>query len=102
MNSIKKFLANGIYYTKHALEKMKEEKVTEKEILEVLNNSEGKMDYSKTYRINAWNIKPHITFTYNNLTVVACESKEKGILIISVYHGRPKDFFSNPNNRKKW
>lgn len=100
MANLRKYLVNGIFYSKHASEKMRLENITEKEIREVILNAEGKIDHSKTDRSHAWNVKPHITLTYNNLTVVACESKEHGILIISLYHGKPHDFFSNPYNRR--
>jgi len=98
--SIKQYLKNGIFYSKHAIEKMRLENITKREILEVIIHGEGKIDYSKTDRSHAWNKKAHISITYNNLTIIACQSAENGILIISCYHGKPHDYFSNPYNRR--
>lgn len=95
-------LKNGIYYSFHAREKMEQECITEKEIIEAIKLGDHKIDYSRqTDRTRAWNKKPHITIIYKNLTIVACESAEKGVLIISCYHGKPHDFWSNPYNKKR-
>lgn len=99
---LKTLLNNGLFYTRHAQTEMTDENITELEIKKVLENGTPKADNStrndKTY---AWNHKLHFTVTYNNLTVVICESAEKGILIVSTYHGLPHQILSNPYNRRK-
>lgn len=94
---------NGVFYSVHAKEKMQLENISERDVREAIENGEPKPDSSKTnYREYAWNKKQHFTFHYAlaNLTVVACESLEHGILICSVYHGLPHNLNSNPFNRR--
>lgn len=80
---------------------MERENITERDIIEAIKLGDHRIDFSRqTDRTRAWNKKPHITITYKNLTIVACESAEKGVLIISCYHGKPHQFWSNPYNRR--
>jgi hypothetical protein len=71
-------------------------------VKEVLLNGKPQLDSSTTnYRQHAWNRKPHYGIYYEplNLTVVACESLEKGVLVVSAFHGKAHIMNSNPHNR---
>jgi len=102
MIDVKKLLENGLYISNHSKEKMQIESITEIQIREALLNGIAKFDSSTTnYRQHAWNRKPHYSIYYEplNLTVVACESLEKAVLVVSVFHGLAHDMNSNPHNR---
>lgn len=99
---LKTLLNNGLFYTRHAQTEMADENITTSEIKETLENGTPKPDNStRNDKTFAWNHKLHFTVTYNDLTVVVCESVESAILVVSVYHGFPHIFSSNPYNKVK-
>lgn len=96
------FAKNGIFTTVHTKEKMALENITIEQIKEVLLNGTPTLDSSTTnYRQHAWNRKPHYSIFYEplNLTIVVCESLEKAVLVVSVFHGKAHIMNSNPHNR---
>ena len=96
------FAKNGIFTTVHTREKMVLENISLEQIKTVLLSGTPILDHSTTnYRKHAWNRKPHYSIYYEplNLTVVACESLEKAVLVVSVFHGLAHDMNSNPHNR---
>jgi len=92
---------NGLYYSNHSKEKMQAENITETQIREVLLNGIAKFDCSnQNDKSRAWNKKPRHSSFWNGLTVVWCESYEKGVMIVSVYHGESHDITSNPYQKR--
>lgn len=98
---LSELLDNGIIFTSHAKEKMFKEDVTVKDIYEVLISGVKpiKSRSVRNDKSRAWNEAPHYTVTYNNLTVVVCQSLERKVLVCTVYHGKPFEFMSNPYNQ---
>lgn len=95
-------IMNGLKLTNHAKNKMIQENISVKDIyLTLLSGKNSNTDTStRNNKEYAWNIKPHQTVTFNNLTVVFVVSRENYCLIISVYHGFPHHIRSNPYNNK--
>jgi len=92
---------NGLYYSQHAKQKMALENITEQEVKEVLLNGIAKFDRSnQNDKSRAWNKKPHHSSFWNGLTVVWCESYEKGVMVVSVYHGESHNITSNPYQKR--
>lgn len=98
---IKALMNKGLIITRHTLEKMQKESITKDDIREVLlSGLSSHVDSSiRNDKSFAWNSAPHNTISYRGLTVVFCESLEHACLIISVYHGLPHNYLSNPHNR---
>jgi hypothetical protein len=101
---IKNLVKNALIITNHAYEKMLQENITKKDILEVLlSGKDSKVDFSKRNNKSfAWNQASHNTITHNDITVVFCNSREHACLVISVYHGFPHNFMSNVYNQKRF
>jgi len=102
MLKVKELLRNGIFYSEHASEKLRAERISKEQIREVLLSGEPKPDRSTSNnRERAWNRKQHYSVYCEalNLTVVCCESYEHGILVVSAYHGKSHDLASNPFNK---
>jgi hypothetical protein len=98
---IKSLVKKSIIMTRHAQEKAEKENISKKDIENaLLSGLESKVDMStRNDKSFAWNNRPHNTITTQDLTVVFCESLERACLILSVYHGKPHDYLSNPYNK---
>jgi hypothetical protein len=99
---IKALVNNGLIFTKHAKDKLIKERISILEVKEVLlsglnSTCDNSIRNDKTF---AWNNSTHNTITYKGLTVVFCDSKEHACLIVSLYHGTPHNYMSNPLNAK--
>lgn len=103
LDKIRELLKNGLFFSHHAQQEMISENISLEQIRKVILEGKLKFDSSKQNdKTHAWNKKPHIAMTHLglNLTVIACESLERGILVISAYHGLPHCWNSNPYNAK--
>jgi hypothetical protein len=101
LERIRNLITNGLFFSHHAQEEARSENITlelmQKAIMEGTANFDFCRNNDKSF---AWNKKPHIAFSSKglNLTVIACESLEHGLLVVSVYHGEPHNIYSNPHN----
>ena len=95
---IRQLVNKDIIFSYHAYEKMNRENITERDVKEpLLSGVSSTCDNSvRNNRDFAWNRSQHQTLTYNNLTIVFCNSKENACLVISLYHGYPHQIRSNP------
>jgi len=99
----RKLLANGLFLSHHAQEELREENITIDDIKKTILEGSATFDRStQNDKSHAWNNERHISahLEKENLTIVFCKSKENGILIISCYHGKSHNYYSNPYNRK--
>ncbi len=101
--NILKLVEKGIYLTAHAKDKMHEESFNMEDLKSILINGFPQRTNSTTVNKTGLrlNLKPHFSVTFNNKTVVCCESVEKGILVISLFHGLPNKLETNPKYRMR-
>jgi hypothetical protein len=94
LEKIRELLKNGLFFSHHVKEEMLSENISLEQIRKVI--LEGKLQFDSSNqndKSHAWNKKPHISIIHLglNLTVIVCESLERGILVISAYHGSEMD-----------
>jgi hypothetical protein len=95
--SVEDWIKNGIYYSVHSTDKMRQDRISETDIKDILLN--GVIEFSRTQQIDrryAHNTQNHLHSSYHNKVVVFCQSREKGVLVISVFNGKP---YQIPNYR---
>jgi len=105
MINIKELLRNGIFWTFHAKKEMKEENITMEDIKQVLAEGIARKEFCKhNDKSRAWNNTiPYAVISKRlNLTVIVCESFEKGILVKTVFHGLPKKLETNPFKQRRF
>jgi len=103
LEKIRELLKNGLFFSHHVKEEMISENISLEQIRKVILEGKANFDSSKQNdKTHAWNKKPHIALVLKeiNLTVIVCESLERGILVISAYHGIPHNWNSNPYNSR--
>jgi len=100
VEQIKNLINNGLIITRHTREKMVKENISEQDIKEALTSGkDSTVDHSKRNdKSFAWNNSRHETLIANGLTIVFVDSLEHACLVVSVYHGTPHNYFSNPYN----
>jgi hypothetical protein len=100
---IETLLKNGIFRSYHVIDKMRLEKITLEQIKEALLNGVAKADNSsQNDKSFAHNNAQHYSIFYNGFTVVFCNSRENGIMLISVYHGESHKIHTNPYYRLRF
>lgn len=77
---------------------MKEENIDLETIKLILENGEVDLAGSKYNDPNGkkWNIATHFMSMFNDRTAIWCISKEKGILIITIFNGKGYNLMNNP------
>jgi len=101
---IETLLRNGLFLSYHAKDKMRLEKISMEQIKEALLNGVSKADNStQNDKSFAWNKAQHFSVYHEglNLTVVFCESREKGLMLVSAYRGKAHQIETNPYYRKR-
>lgn len=100
---IRELLKNGLFLSSHAQEELREENISLEDIKQTILEGSAIFDHSnQNDKSHAWNNERHISahLEKENLTIVFCKSKENGILVISAYHGKSHNYYSNPFNRR--
>lgn len=97
----RKLLSNGLFISHHAQEELREENITIDDIKRTILEGSATFDHStQNDKSHAWNNERHISTYLNDITVIFCKSKENGILVISCYHGKSHDYYSNSFNKR--
>ena len=88
--TVEDWIKNGIFFSRHSLDKMQYDKITQEDIRNILLN--GNIELSRARQIDrryAHNVQNHLHSELNGKVVVFCQSREKGVLVISVFNGKP-------------
>src|SRR3972149_11650097 len=102
---IETLLRNGLFLSYHAKDKMRLEKISMEQIKEALLNGVAKADNStQNDKSFAWNKAQHFSLYYSalNLTAVFCESREKGLMLVSANRGKAHQIHTNAYYNRKY